>query len=147
MLGITSTATMDIIKEQITDSEFYSVECEEVTSHKTAYISIPIRYIYKNTINERLVALNVECIKGKQLSGVLVEETKKMEIPLENVVGKGFDGARNISGKDNGMQQMLTEAGVILSSYFTAIRTNLTLPLPKRQKHCNQCKMFLAPLE
>ena len=52
MLEIISTATMDTIKEQIMDSEFYSVQCDEVTSHKTAYMSIVIRYIYENAINE-----------------------------------------------------------------------------------------------
>ena len=132
MLEIISTATMDTIKEQIMASEFYSVECDEVTSHKTAYMSIVIRYVYENAINERLVALkHVDSIKGKFLSDVLVEELKKMSIPLKNMVGKGFDGARNMSGKDNGMQQKLTEAGAILSLYFHCFAHKLNLVLAK----------------
>ena len=132
MLEIISTATMDTIKEQIMDSEFYSVQCDEVTSHKTAYMSIVIRYVYENAINERLVALkHVESIKGKFLSDVLVEELKKMSIPLKNMVGKGFDGASNMSGKDNGMQQKLTEAGAILSLYFHCFAHKLNLVLAK----------------
>ena len=132
MLEIISTATMDTIKEQIMASEFYSVECDEVTSHKTAYMSIVIRYVDENAINERLVALkHVDNIKGKFLSDVLVEELKKMYIPLKNMVGKGFDGASNMSGKDNGMQQKLTEAGAILSLYFHCFAHKLNLVLAK----------------
>ena len=47
------------------------------------------------------------------------------------MVGKGFDGASNMSGKDNGMQQKLTEAGAILSLYFHCFAHKLNLVLAK----------------
>ncbi|CAM1298254.1 Uncharacterised protein r2_g787 [Pycnogonum litorale] len=124
--------TLEVMNEQIKDSEYYSVECDEVTSHKTAFMSIVIRYVFQNEINERLVTLkHVERIKGKFLADVLVEELSKLSIPLNKMVGKGFDGASNMAGKDNGMQQNLTEAGATLSLYFHCFAHKLNLVLSK----------------
>ena len=122
------------------DNEFYFIACDEVTSHKTAYMSIVIRYVYENAINERLVALkHVNCIHGKSLSDVLVEELKEMPIPLMNMAGKGFEGASNMTGEDNGMQQKLTEAGATLSLNFHCFAYKLDLRPCKGVRNIAAC--------
>ena len=132
MIGIISDNVLETIKEQVKKSRFYSVECDEVTSHKHSYMSIVLRYVHEHTIYERVVGLkHVQSLKGKLLSDVLVEELGKHQIPLKDMIGKGFDGASNMSGKDNGMQQKLTEAGATMSLYFHCFAHRLNLVLGK----------------
>ena len=81
MIGIISDNVLETIKEQVKKSRFYSVECDEVTSHKHSYMSIVLRYVHKHTIYERVAGLkHVQSLKGKSLSDVLVEELGKHQI-------------------------------------------------------------------
>ncbi|XP_063590423.1 zinc finger MYM-type protein 1-like [Penaeus indicus] len=132
MISIISDNVVETIREQVKKSRFYSVECDEVTSHKDSYMSIVLRYVHEHTIYERVVGLkHVQSLKGKSLSDVLIEELGKHQIPLKDMIGKGFDGASNMSGKDNGMQQKLTEAGATMSLYFHCFAHRLNLVLGK----------------
>ena len=54
-----------------------------------------------------------------------------MKFPIANLVGKGFDGASNMSGKDEGVQQHLTTAGATKSTYFHCFPHRLNLVLEK----------------
>lgn len=65
------------------------------------------------------------------MADVIVEELNELQIPLRNMIGKGFDGASNMSGKDNGVQQHLSEAGATLSLYFHCFAHCLNLVLGK----------------
>ena len=47
----------------------------------------------------------------KNLADVIIAVLVNMNFPICNLVGKGFDGASNMSGKDEGVQQHLTTAG------------------------------------
>ena len=108
------------------------MECDEVTSHKKSYMSIIVRYVYQNVIQERVVGLkNVLSLKGKSLADIIIEKLVVLQIPLQNMIGKGFDGASNISGKDNGVQQHLSESGATLSLYFHCFAHCLNLVLGK----------------
>ena len=57
MIEILANNIIDIIKMQVNESKYYSVECDEVTSHKHSYMSIVLRYVFDNTIYERVVWL------------------------------------------------------------------------------------------
>ena len=132
MIDIVSQNVVETIKKEILQSKHYSVECDEVMSHKKSYTSIIIRYVFQNAIQERVVGLkNVLSLQGKSLADVIVEELNELQIPLRNMIGKGFDGASNMSGKDNGVQQHLNEAGATLSLYFHCFAHCLNLVLGK----------------
>ena len=51
------------------------------------------------------------------------------QLSLMALVGKGFDGAANMSGKDEGVQQHLFDAGAELSVYFHCFAHRLNLVL------------------
>eukprot|EP00794_Sanderia_malayensis_P015569 gene15569-17145_t len=132
MIDPLSQNVIETMKEQILESKYYSVECDEVTSHKKSYMSIIVRYVYQNVIQETVVGLkNVLSLKGKSLADIIIEKLGVLQIPLLNMVGKGFDGASNMSGKDNGVQQHLSESGVTLSLYFHCFAHCLNLVLGK----------------
>jgi hypothetical protein len=132
MIEILANKILDVIKMQVNESKYYSVECDEVTSHKHSYMSIVLRYVFDNIIYERVVGLKqVISLTGKSLCDVLVEVLGELKIPLGNMIGKGFDGASNMSGNDKGMQQQLTDAGATLSLYFHCFAHCLNLVLQK----------------
>ena len=132
MIDLLSQNVIETMKEQILESKYYSVECDEVTSHKKSYMSIIVRYVYQNVIQERVVGLkNVLSLKGKSLADIIIEKLGVLQIPLQNMIGKGFDGASNMSGKDNGVQQHLSESGATLSLYFHCFAHCLNLVLGK----------------
>ena len=96
MIDLLSQNVIETRKEQILESKYYSVECDEVTSHKKSYMSFIVRYVYQNVIQERVVGLkNVLSLKGKSLADIIIEKLGVLQIPLQNMIGKGFDGASN----------------------------------------------------
>ena len=66
MIDIIATKTLEIIIGQVKEARFYSVECDEVTSHKHSYVSIVLRYVYQSTIYERVVGLNSQGAEGQK---------------------------------------------------------------------------------
>ena len=102
IIEIIYSATLDKIKFQLLEGESYSIECNEVVSHKAAYMSIAIRYVYQNNKMEQLVALKyVKSIKC--VAELIIKELDRMSLPLKNTIRKGFYGASNMSGKDHGV--------------------------------------------
>ena len=98
MIEIISEHVLETIKSEVKDSKFFAVECDEVTSHKHSYMSVVLRYVFNDVIYERLVGMkHVTSLKGKDLSDILVKELSRMQIPLIDIIGKGFDGCSNMS--------------------------------------------------
>ena len=98
---------------------YFSIECDEVTSHKKAFMSIILRYVTDFHIQERCLKLvPVSSLTGRSLADVILSVLSDHNLPLMDLIGKGFDGAANMSGKDEGVQQHLFEAGAQLSVYF-----------------------------
>lgn len=69
IIDFVSENVVEIIKQQILESKYYSVECDEVTSHKKSYMSIIIRYVYQNAIQERVVGLKNVVSFARQVIG------------------------------------------------------------------------------
>ena len=132
MIGILSNMNIKIIKSEVISAKYFSIECDEVTSHKRAFMSIIVRYVYDYRICERCIKLHrVSDLTGKSLADVIIAVLANMNFPICNLVGKGFDGASNMSGKDEGVQQHLTAAGADKSTYFHCFAHKLNLVLEK----------------
>ena len=130
MLDICSNLITNAICEQIHTSKYFSIECDEVTSHKKAFMSIILRYVTDFHIQERCLKLvPVSSLTGRSLADVILSVLSDHNLPSMDLIGKGFDGAANMSGKDEGMQQHLFEAGAQLSVYFHCFAHRLNLEL------------------
>ena len=46
MIGILSNMIIEIIKSEVISAKYFSIECDEVTSHKRAFMSVIVRYVY-----------------------------------------------------------------------------------------------------
>ena len=66
---------------------------------------------------------------GAFYANVIVDILKDLKLPVKDLIGKGFDGAANMSGKDEGVQRHLTEAGAEYSIYFHCFAHKLNLVL------------------
>lgn len=132
MIAILNKLINESIKSEVISAMYYSIECDEVTSHKRAFMSVVVRYVYNFTIWERCIKLErVTSLTGKSLADVIISILANMNLPIGNLVGKGFDGASNMSGKDEGVQQHLTAAGADKSVYFHCFAHRLNLVLEK----------------
>ena len=128
MLAICSSLTANAICDEV--HKYFSIECDEVTSHKKAFSSIILRYVSIFQIHERCFKLvPVTSLTGRSLADVILSVLSDNQLSLMALVGKGFDGAANMSGKDEGVQQHLFDAGVELSVYFHSFAHRLNLVL------------------
>ena len=71
----------------------------------------------------------VTSLTGRSLADVILSVLSDNQLSLMALVGKGFDGAANMSGKDEGVQQHLFDAGAELSVYFHCFAHRLNLVL------------------
>jgi hypothetical protein len=130
MMSILSNLITELICNEIRSAKYFSIQCDEVTSHKKAFMSVILRYVVDFKINERCIRLvRVSSLTGKSLAEVIVDIMKDLKLSLKDLIGKGFDGAANMSGKDEGAQRHLTEAGAEFSIYFHCFAHKLNLVL------------------
>ena len=135
MISIWSDIITNRITNEVLDAKYYSIECDEVTSHRKAFLSIIIRYVLSDKIVERLVkAVQVSSLTGKSLSQVIIQALTGLNLNLGNMVGMGFDGASNMSGCDEGVQAHLRRAGANLAQYFHCFAHRLNLVLEQSVK-------------
>ena len=121
-----------IIKSEVISAKYFSIGCDEVTSHKRAFMSVIVRYVYNYRIWERCIKLHrVSDLTGKSLADVIIAVLAIMNSPISNLVGKDFNGASNMSGEDEGVQQHFTAAGADKSTYFHCSPHKLNLVLEK----------------
>ena len=101
-----------------------------MTSHKKAFMSIILRYVTDFHMQERCLKLvPVSSLTGRCLADVILSVLSNHNLPLMDLIGKGFDGAANMSGKDEGVWQHLFEAGAQLSVHFLCFAHRLNLVL------------------
>ncbi|XP_028416040.1 zinc finger MYM-type protein 1-like [Dendronephthya gigantea] len=132
MISILSNLITEVVCNEVRSAKYFSIQCDEVTSHKKAFMSVILRYVTDFKITERCIRLvRVSSLKGRSLAEVIVDIMKDLRLSLIDLIGKGFDGAANMSGKDEGVQRHLTEAGADFQSIFIALPISLILFLNK----------------
>ena len=101
MLAIYCSLTANAICDEVHTAKYFSIECDEVTSHKKAFMSIILRYVSNFQIHERCFKdVPVTSLTGRSQANVILSVLSDNQLSLMALVGKGFDGAANTSGKD-----------------------------------------------
>ena len=73
MISILANLIVGIIKSQVVCAKYFSIECDEVTSHKKAFMTVVIRYVHDFKIWERCIKLErISSLKGKDLADIIV---------------------------------------------------------------------------
>ena len=73
--------------------------------------------------------VRITILKGKSLAEVIVNVSADLHLELNIIVGMGSDGAANMSGKDEGVQNHLKQAGAVFATYFHCFAHRLNLVL------------------
>ena len=115
MLAIRSSLTANAICDEVHSAKYFSIESDEMTSHKKAFMSIILRYVLNFQIHKRCFKLvPVTSLTGRSLADVILSVLSDDQLSLMALVGKGFAGAANMNGKNEGVQQHLFDAGAEL---------------------------------
>ena len=84
MIDILSNMIIKIIKSEVISAKYFSIECDEVTSHKRAFMSVIVRYVYNYRIWERCIELHrVSDLTGKSLADVIICCSCKHELSYQ----------------------------------------------------------------
>ena len=94
MIKILADHILYIVKMQVKQRKYYTVEWDDVTSHKHSYTSIVLRYVYNNIIYERVIrAKTSKKLDREVVIRCISSETGQVTDTTLRMVGKAFDGA------------------------------------------------------
>ena len=67
-----------------------------------------VRYLKGDTLVERCIGMiNQSNLKGKALADSILSHLKSLNLPLEKMIGQGYDGAGSVSGNEKGVQAIV----------------------------------------
>jgi len=123
------------IIQKINKAQYFAVLADETTDiQKREQFSICIRYVSTEENNEGYLRedfLGFEVAKnlsGQSLAVLLMETLAKWGLNLEAMVGQGYDGAANMSGRFRGVQAIVKEAQPkALYTHCSSHRLNLVI--------------------
>ena len=88
------------------DTSCLAVIADETTDKSIkSQLNIVVSYLKDDTLTERCIHL-----KGKALADTILSHLKSLNLPLEKIIGQGYNGANSMSEKENGVQAILKES-------------------------------------
>ena len=147
MISILSNLIAEIICNEVSSAKYFSIKWDEVTSRKKAFMSVILRYVMDFKIMERCIKLvRVSSLTGQSLAEVIIDFLKDLKLLLKekDLIGKGFDGAANMPGKDKGVQRYVTDAGA--GGCFHCFAHKLSLVLEQSVKTVPSVKASLETI-
>lgn len=100
----------DIIKE-IIEAKFFSLIIDSTPdiSH-IDQLTVVIRYIFRSVVHERFLSfIPIHSHSGKNLENVILNYLENLGIDIKNCRGQGYDNASNMSGRYNGLQNLIKQ--------------------------------------
>ena len=93
---------MQQIVARIKNSGIFSVIVDETTDNSIAeQMSLCVRYVYDNTIYEDFIGfkrLHQGELRGEAMAQIILAWISELGLPLQNLIGLGFDGAASMAG-------------------------------------------------
>lgn len=104
-----NTVMLRQLVSKINKAEAFVVLADETTDISTTeQVSICVRYISDNNIQEDFLQfVPAKSLTGESLSDLILNSLESFGIDLNHLVGQGYDGASNMSGKFNGVQAFI----------------------------------------
>ena len=114
LLQIISTKVLQTIQTQIQEAKYFSIilDCTPDINHKEQ-MSLIVRIadlVPKPNIKEYFLGyMEVVETTGQNLSTVLLDKLKELNIPFDNCRGQAYDNGANMKGKKQGVQARLLQ--------------------------------------
>ena len=127
MLDILSNLIARDICSKIRVAKHFAIQCDKVTSHKRALMSVISRYTFHFKISEQCVKLvQISSLTGKSLIDVVLAAQNDIKLSLKSLISKAFDGATDMLGIDKNMQQHFLHPVRNFWYIFIVLHTNHT---------------------
>ena len=112
-------------------------------------MSLNIRFVDDGgSVQERHVGLfHVSSTSADELLRVLVKALESNDLELNRIVGQCYDGASNMSGAFNGLQQRLREAGATRAIYVHCYAHRLNLVIVDTAKAIPEVSKFFGVVQ
>ena len=90
----------------------FAVIADETTDKSIkSQLSIVVRYLKCDTMTERCIGMiNQSNLKSKALVDTILSHLKSLNLPLEKMIGQGYDGASSMSGEKKSVQTIIKES-------------------------------------
>ena len=106
---------MDFIQSQLLDeireAKFYSILADEVACHNVEQMPLCIRFVDKdcNIREEFLGFIAMKRVTGVAIGTAILDKLAEWQLPLEDMRGQGYDGAKSMSSSRVGCQAIIRQ--------------------------------------
>ncbi len=123
LIGIVSDMVLKNITSEVRKSGPYRIIVHEIADcSRTEQASICLRYVSAGETKETFLGFYATpSTEGETLHELVKTSINKVELKLEDIVGKCFDGAGNISGAYKGLASRMKECSPLSLYTFTAM--------------------------
>ena len=96
---------------EIREAKFYSIIADEVSCHNVEQMPLCIRFVDKeNNIREEFLEfVALKRVTGSAIGMAIPEKLKEWQLPVENMRGQGYDGAKSMSSDRVGCQAIIRQ--------------------------------------
>ena len=153
MINIVANQIREAILVELNDGDprrIFSICADEVTdSSKKEQMSIYIRYCTKDGIlvERNIAVVQVPSTKADALLNAILVVLKQFDLDPSRIYGQCYDGASNMSGEFNGLQQKLRESGAKHAVYVHCYAHRLNLVIVDMAKTVPIIAKFFASIQ
>ena len=99
------------IVDELHASPCFAILADEVTSHNVEHLAICARFVdsKRNIREEFLTFVKLERITGEKVAEGILEFLRENDIPVANMHGQGYNGARNMASNRVGVQARIKQ--------------------------------------
>lgn len=130
ILTIVAEQIRDRIATDVRKSEIFGVIMDETSDvSKIEQVSVCISFVIDGVKKETFIGFYAtKSTEGEVLYELIQDAVKELKLDMANIVGEGFDGASNMSGKHNGVAARMKECSPLaLYVHCYGHRLNLAL--------------------
>ena len=108
MITLIREKIVSSISSEVKDASCFAVIADETTDKS---IKSFLRYLKGDNLTERCIGMiNQSNLKGNALADTILSHLKSLNLPLEKMIGQGYDRASSMSGKEKGVQAIVKES-------------------------------------
>jgi len=120
----------DVI-QRVNASACFSILADETGLHEREFLTICVRYLDENNLlrEDFLGFIPIADTTGESVATAILERLRELRIDTRKLVGQGYDGAANMSGKIKGVQKRIQDLHPC-ADYFHCVNHNFTSTWP-----------------
>ena len=105
MITLIGEDILSSISSEVKDASYVTTIADKTTDKSTkSQLSVVVRYLKGDTLTEQCVGMiNQSNLKGKALAETILSHFKSPNLPVDKIIGQGYDGASSVPRKEKGV--------------------------------------------